>query len=219
MKLYIFRIVALGCLLSVALSVYSNEIQDSITSAPYIRHTERYKEAWQRFIPKQTMVHFAGSIGLVSAGVGWNYGKQHRWETELLVGILPKYNSDEAKVTLTLKERYAPWNIKLSSRWSIEPLTTGFFFNTIFGEDFWAQQPKRYPKRYYGFSTKIHTHIFIGQRFSYNIPKRHRRYNKGVSVYYELSTNDIYLLSALSNHRIRPSDILSLSFGMRFLIF
>lgn len=219
MKLYIFRTSALACLLSLVSALHGMGKVDSLLSEPYLRHTEHYKEVWQHFIPKQATIHFAGGIGFLSAGVGWHYGKRHQWETDLLVGFVPKYNSGEAKVTLTLKERFEPWNIRLCNRWSIEPLTTGIFFNTIFGEDFWAHQPERYPKKYYGFPTKLRTHLFIGQRFSYNIPKRHRRYSKGVSAYYELSTNDFYLLSALSNRRIRPSDVLTLSFGLRFLIF
>lgn len=185
----------------------------------YDRHTRRYQSLWQKLIPRQSVMQFAGSIGLMSWGLGWHYGHRDSWETEILVGFVPKYHSDCAKATFTLKERFVPWHLRVSSRWTVEPLTTGLFFNTIFGEDFWANQPSRYPKKYYGFSTKVRTHVFIGQRFCYRIPSRHRIWNKSASFYYELSTCDLYVASAATNRNVRLGDILSLSFGVRMEIF
>ena len=128
-----------------------------------LRH-ERYIKRWNKLIPNQATVQYAGSIGMFSAGAGWRYGRNHHWETDLLLGFLPKYHSETAHMTFTIKERYIPWHCKISSRWDIEPLTTGIFFNTISGEDFWKHLPSRYPKHYYGFSTKIRSNVFLGQR-------------------------------------------------------
>ena len=36
----------------------------------YERHVERYQSAWQKLIPKYTKLQFAGSMGLLSAGIG-----------------------------------------------------------------------------------------------------------------------------------------------------
>ncbi len=159
------------------------------------------------------------SVGLLSAGVGWHYGPRDQWETEFLVGFLPRYERERVSATFTLKQRFRPWVIPVSSRWEIDPLTTGLFFNTISGENFWSREPSRYPKRYYGFSTKIRTHVFLGQRLRYNIPTRNRLYNKSVTLYYELSTCDLYLVSAIPNSNVRLSDILSLCFGVRMEMF
>lgn len=188
-------------------------------AAYYERYTMRYRKLWSRLVPRQSVVQFAGSIGIVSFGLGWHYGKGDSWETEILLGGVPKYESDRAKVTLTLKERFVPWHLPVSSRWTVEPLTAGIFFNTIFGEDFWARQPSRYPKKYYGFPTKVRTHVFVGQRLRYRIPARHRLWNKSVSVYYELSTCDLYVASAIPNRNVRLGDIVSLAVGLRMEIF
>ena len=125
-------------------------------------------------------MQYAGSIGVVAFGTGWHYGRRDNWETELLLGFVPKYNSDKAKVTLTLRQRYVPWHLPVGRDWHVEPLTAGLFFSSIFGENFWASEPSRYPKRYYGFSTKIRTHVFLGQRLKYTIPDRYRLHNKSV---------------------------------------
>lgn len=185
----------------------------------YERRTQHLRSSWARMVPNMGSIHFYGGVGLVSLGTGWHYGRKDQWETEVLLGFVPKYESDHNKATLTLKQRFVPWRIGLSSRWAVEPLTAGCFVNTIFGEDFWARQPSRYPKNYYGFIPKLRTSIFIGQRLRYNIPSRNRIFWKSISAYYELSTCDLYLISALPNRRVRLGDILTLAFGLRLEIF
>ncbi len=189
------------------------------TGETYRKRVDRYRRRWLRLIPSQHTVQYAGSIGVVAFGTGWHYGRRDNWETELLLGFVPKYNSDKAKVTLTLRQRYVPWHLPVGRDWHVEPLTAGLFFSSIFGEDFWASEPSRYPKRYYGFSTKIRTHVFLGQRLKYTIPDRYRLHNKSVSLYYELSTCDLYLVTAVTNRAVRLRDILSLAVGLRFEVF
>ena len=58
-------------------------------------HTnERLLTAWQKMIPRYTKIQFAGGMGLLSAGVGWNYGHNKSWETEVLWGFVPSFSND-----------------------------------------------------------------------------------------------------------------------------
>ena len=66
------------------------------TTSRYDRHVERYRYRWSRLIPNQHIIQYAGSIGLVSFGTGWHYGHDDDWETELLLGIVPRYHADLA---------------------------------------------------------------------------------------------------------------------------
>ena len=182
----------------------------------YERHRERTLRGWANLIPTQFTLQYAGSIGLMSVGIGWHYGRHDNWETELLVGFLPRYHSGEAHTTFTIKERYVPWHCHISRRWTIMPLTTGIFFNTISGDDFWKTQPEKYPKKYYGFSTKVRTNIFLGQRFCYHIPKRNRLIHQSISAYYEISSCDLYIVSKATNKEYPWSQTLSLAFGLLF---
>ena len=194
-------------------------LPDSLADDPaarYLRNRQRIAEQWLALLPNQTVLQYAGSIGLFNFGVGWHYGRGEHWETELLFGFVPRYHSGKAHFSFTAKQRYVPWHSELSHRWTLEPLTAGLFFNTISGDDFWANQPDRYPKRYYGFSTKIRTHIFLGQRLRYNIPRRQRRRHQAVTLYYELSTCDLYLVSKITNRTYPWSETLSLALGLRF---
>lgn len=173
--------------------------------------------SWERMLPTQAKVQYAGSIGIVAAGFGWDYGRRGEWETDFLFGLVPPYNSAKTKFTITLKESYVPWCIPCSRRISFEPFVCGLFLSSVVSESFWVKEPDRYPDGYYTFSIRIRSHIFMGQRFSCAI-NTHRadRKLKGISIYYELSTCDLYLISRLSNKTMKTKDILSLSFGLKF---
>ena len=75
-------------------------------------------------------------MGVLSVGIGWDYGRNKQWETQLLLGFVPKYDSDRAKLTLTLKENFIPWRMELGKGWQFEPLECSFYVNTVFGHDF-----------------------------------------------------------------------------------
>ena len=73
-----------------------------------------------------------------SFGTGWDYGKRNQWETDVLLGFIPKYSSKKAKVTMTLKQNYMPWSINIGKGFSTEPLACGLYVNTVFGNQFWG---------------------------------------------------------------------------------
>lgn len=159
---------------------------------------------------------YAGNMGLLSFGTGWDYGKRNQWETDILLGFIPKYSSKKTKVTMTLKQNYMPWSINIGKGFSTEPLACGLYLNTVFGDQFWVNEPDRYPKGYYGFSSKVRIHIYMGQRLTYDIDPQRRFLAKSVTFFYEISTCDLYLVSAVQNSYLRPRDYLSLSFGLKF---
>lgn len=182
----------------------------------YERHRLRSRKRWAKLIPNQAVIQYAGSIGMFNFGLGWHYGRHHNWETEFLIGFLPKYQTGKPHATFTLKERYIPWHCKLGSRWELHPLTTGIFFNTISGDEFWKNEPDRYPRPYYRFSTKFRTHIFLGQRIRYRIPRNKRFLNQAVSLYYEISSCDLYIVSKAINKEYKWRETLSLALGLRW---
>lgn len=182
----------------------------------YDRRVHRYRTRWEALIPTHTKLQFAGNMGLLSVGTGWDYGHRNQWETDVLFGFLPKYSSDRAKLTFTVKQNYIPWSFQIKeSPFSGEPLTCGLYMNTVFGDEFWVSEPDRYPKGYYGFSSKVRFHLFVGQRLTLAIPSRYRLTAKALTLFYELSTCDLYAVSAFTNSYLRPRDYLSLSFGLK----
>lgn len=95
----------------------------------YEKKEAKYHRIWSYLIPRNTIVQYAGNIGMLSFGAGWTYGKKRRWSTDLLFGFLPKSDSECAKITMTLKENYYPWTITLNKKRNITltPLSCGIF--------------------------------------------------------------------------------------------
>lgn len=205
------------CFLAAPSAVRASGDTLSIRSRHELR-VERYRYAWSRLIPHYSKVQYAGGMGLVSLGIGWDYGRNQQWETDMMLGIIPRYSSDEAKLAFTIKENFTPWSLPLGSSVRVYPFSCGIYFNTVFNNEFWTTEPDRYPSGYYGFSTRLRTHLFVGQRVRFMIPDRKRVFSNSITFYYELSTCDLYLISAVTNH-LRPRDYLRLSFGLKLAVF
>lgn len=166
-----------------------------------------------RIIPTMGIVQFAGNMGLVSVGAGWDHGTRAQWETSLLAGFIPKEEGRKKYITVTLKETYTPWSIQVNDRFSFEPLTCGLYLNSIISRDFWVREPDHYPNSYYGFSTKIRANIFIGESFTFYTSRNSLlRY---ASLFYEFGTADMYIISKATNKYLKFWDIFGVSFGVK----
>ncbi len=226
MKWFIINVICGACLLLAGMTARAEGVDSVRTQrkaeryerrvAYFEKRREKYQRGWERLIPKYQIVQFAGSIGAVSVGTGWDYGKKGQWETDFLLGYLPRFSSNEGKVTLTLRENYIPWRVKLGGCWSYRPFSVSLGMNTVLDDEFWVKEPERYPAPYYKFSTRVRFLLFVGQRFAVDLGENH--WCKRISFYYEVGTCDLYLISAFSNKWLRPNDILSLSFGVKFQI-
>ncbi len=183
----------------------------------YDRHLQRAYKAWNSLIPSQLILQRAGNMGYLSLGLGWSYGRQKQWETHLLWGWIPKHDSSETKTTMTVKQTFLPWRWHLGKQWMVEPLSTGLYFNTVFGHEFWGSQPERYPDSYYDFlSTKVRANVFLGQRITYNIPHEKRHKARAITFFWEVSSCDLYIRAYVTEKRISLNDILCLSVGLKF---
>lgn len=190
------------------------------TSTSYDRRTHYYRKHWAALVPTQFVAQYAGNMGLMSLGLGWDYGRHRQWETHLLFGYIPRYHSTRAKVTMTVKENYIPWGKYLRHGWFFEPLECGLYVNTVFGHEFWGNQPQRYPDKYYAyFSTCARVNAFVGQRITYIIPYNKRKHVKSLTAFYEVSICDLYVRTKIQDKHVSWGDILCLSVGLKMQIF
>lgn len=115
-------------------------VAEPVLRTGYDKRVHRFRKNWERIIPTHSKIQYAGNMGLLSFGTGWDYGKRNQWETDLLLGFIPKYSSKKAKVTMTLKQNYMPWSINLGKGFSTEPLSCGLYLNTVFGQSVQGQR-------------------------------------------------------------------------------
>ena len=199
-----------------ALSGQDVESRPDSARTRYEKMMTRRMEAWRRLIPDHYKWQFAGSIGVVSLGTGWTYGKKQQWETDLFLGFLPKFEGDRHKVVFTVKQSYVPWRLRVKeSPWVVQPLSCSFFLSSVLNEKFWTREPDRYPKGYYGFSTRIRANLSLGQRIMFDIPDVSDWLVQEVSLYYELGACDTDLCTFFGDRTIKFKDILSLAIGLK----
>lgn len=203
------RIFYILCFVLIGVDLFANVHSDE--------DLQRIKGRWDRLMPKQSKLQFAGSMGMFSVGPGWYYGKYNQWETDWFIGFIPKMNSREAHLTTTLKQTYSPFKIAVDERFLIEPITASIYINKIFGQYFWSKLPEKYPKDYYFWAVNTRFSISVGQVFSYKLGDKF--FGKDLSIFYEFNTNDLYVISAIGNKTIKFKDILGLSFGIRYRVF
>ncbi|MGM1430446.1 hypothetical protein ACS126_14395 [Sphingobacterium lactis] len=187
----------------------------AVTGVP--KKEKSLKQSGLSFIPSNYMVQHAGSIGVVALGIGWDYGRKDQWSTDFLVGFVPKYDTDRIKTTLTLRQTYTPFQVKINEQIDYHPLRTGLYVSTTVGKQFWFSAPDKYPSNYYTFSTKLRFNAFVGQDFTYSFPSG-TSYFEGVKFYYDLHTNDLYLISRIQNRYLSLRDYLGLSLGVKLQI-
>ena len=155
----------------------------------YDRRIHRHREHWAELIPTQFILQYAGNMGVMSVGIGWDYGKHKQWETNLLFGYLPKISSHRGKLTMTIKENFLPWSMYMKGGWLFEPL-----------------------------NTKVRINAFVGQRVTKIVPANKRKFLKSVSAFYEVSTCDLYVRLLVMEKKVSLWDILCLSVGVKMQI-
>ena len=179
-----------------------SEFSDSSDSSN-ISNTPNF---WHRLVPSQLVVQNAGNMGLVSAGIGWNYGRNKQWETHLLMGFVPK-------------ENFIPWRLRVDDNVVLEPLSCGLYVNTVVGSRFWSHLPSRYPNNYYWFSTRFRINVFMGERLTWHFSTGKNKRSRDITAFYECSTCDLYLFDYFGNRNIKLRDIIGLSVGVKLQLF
>ncbi len=224
MRLLLFELAMVVAAVIAPVTTVRAEETTRIDSIPegmtaYDVRLERYIERHAKIAPHYTKIQFAGSIGMLSAAAGWDYGKNERWETDIMVGFVPRFESNRAKLTFTLRENIVPWSIPFGhSPVDFSPLRASVGVNAIIGHEFWKRNPDRYPDGYYFFSTKFHFIVGFGQQWTLNISRDKRKMWRAVGVFYDFSTNDSYVLSGFGNKYIKFRDVFHLDIGVKLQI-
>lgn len=173
---------------------------------------QELKETAFKIVPSHWSAQFAGAMGVVAAGPGWDYGRKERWSTEFLLGYVPKYDTEKVKFTLNIRQTYTPWSIPLTDQLRLHPLRTGVFINTTIGKEFWLSSPEKYPNDYYTFSTKIRWNIFVGQELSVRLKSKRL---ESLRFFYDVHTSDLHVMSRVQNRYLAERNYLGLALGAK----
>lgn len=168
------------------------------------------------YVPDEGVLQYAGSIGFLSAGVGYQVFRQ-RAHVDIIFGYVPANFGGAPLETITLKFTAAPWHWRAQKRLSITPLTTGVYFCYTPGRQFSSDLPSWYPSGYYWWSEAIRANLIIGGSLNLSLPRG--EHFRRVDLYYELGTNEIKLASYVQNTgSLHLHQILHAGIGLRLHI-
>ncbi|PJJ52833.1 hypothetical protein [Hymenobacter chitinivorans] len=167
---------------------------------------------WYR--PRHLVLQTAGGLGMVSAGAGYTYA-QDKIDTDILLGYVPKKFAGSTLTLASAKFIYSPFTVRISDKWQVKPVSVGAYFSYTHGT-LNDEERGQYTKDYYWWSSDTRYGPLAGGRVTYARPAKANGRPRTVSVYYDLSTNDLYLQSYVTNTKgLSLGQILVLGLGVK----
>lgn len=162
------------------------------------------------FAPDYIIGQFAGNIGFVSAGFGYqsNSGKL---SSSLFVGYVPASIANATIITISQKNTLRGKNFKHPKLNHFYP-SLGFSINIETGRNSFITLPERYPDNYYS-TNAIKVGLFTGLTYQGKVRSNSRFHQ--FEYYAEIGTLASYVYYNIKRQEYLNPDILSLALGVR----
>jgi hypothetical protein len=167
----------------------------------------------KKLVPDFGVVQYAGSIGYVSAGFGYDILKSKaRFSTHF--GIVPE-NLGGTLGIISAKLYFKPATITIRNRLRMNPFDIGIMGSYTYGRNLEARWPEGvYPKGYYWWNPALRAHLGMESSLTYEFKKDHCLHS--ISGYVEFNTNELYFVSFIQNiHTVSFWDIVKIGIGGR----
>ena len=181
---------------------------------PVPRRAGRAGHSWYR--PTHLALQTGGGLGMVAAGAGYEFAKNHL-EADALLGYVPRYYAGSPLSLAALKFLYSPFRLPVGEKFQVVPLTLGAYFSYTHGT-LNDELKGQYAGDYYWFSTDTRYGPLLGSRVTFLAPAVAAiRQPRKISLYYELGSNDLYLASYLNNRNggLGIGQLLTLALGLK----
>ncbi|MCA8832935.1 hypothetical protein [Hymenobacter pini] len=211
-RLILAALVAAPLAASASSSVSTPDTAGFAAPVPGVRTTAALPpRKWYQ--PAHVVLQTGGGLGMVAGGVGFSL--KDCLDLDILVGYVPEKYAGSALSLASAKILYSPWTLSVGQRFSVKPLSVGGYFSYTHGT-INDEEPDQYSPGYYWFSTDTRVGPLLGSRVSYALPPTAAGRSRNLSAYYELGTNDLYIVSYVQNTKgLSPADILVLSLGLK----
>lgn len=171
------------------------------------------KTEWLKILyPDHYKVQFAGGIGFLSGGLGYDFFN-NRVDISYFYGYVPEWFSEEDLHSVSLQLSGKPFRIDINSKFDYYPLNIGIFIHHTFGEEYYLTLPDHYPEDYYWWYPGRTGGLFIEGQLNYQYKDPGRVFSE-IGFYYRIVTRGVYLTSKVSNSSIPLEDIFSLGLGI-----
>jgi len=165
-----------------------------------------------RWIPDHIKAQFAGGIGFVSLGAGYE-NKKENIQADILYGYVPASVGGIEIHTVTGKFTWLPMKVVNWKTVQLRPLSAGLLFSYTAGDQYFLFNPENYPLSYYQYPTALTIGFFLGGQ----VQKILKNNIQLIGFYYELGTNEKAISNYILNHKtIGLNEIFHLGIGVRY---
>ncbi|OWP64292.1 hypothetical protein CDA63_04435 [Hymenobacter amundsenii] len=187
---------------------------DTDSVAVLNRRADRPTAPRRWYLPNHLTVQTGGGIGMLSIGTGLSLAHD-RLDLDVLAGYVPRQHAGTTLSVVAAKAKYSPWKLPLAPRLALTPLSVGVYTSYTWGLRN-PGKPGQYPDDYYWFSNTVRVGPVLGSGLSYVLPSTTAGHPHKLTAYYELATNDLYLISYAQNRRaLSLPDIATLALGLK----
>lgn len=175
----------------------------------------RPTQAQQRELAPDFMtLQYAGSIGLASVGLGYEVFRA-KTRASLHFGTVPASHGGPLSI-ITGKFLMVPWVIPAGENFRFNPCDIGVMISHHSGENFKVNVPDYLSGRnYYWWHTALRAHLAVES--SVSVRMEQDRFFRKITLYAELNTNDLYIVSFFSNaSTLNVRDLVKAGIGTRF---
>jgi hypothetical protein len=166
----------------------------------------------QTIAPHHIQLQYAGNIGMVSAGVGYNVAGD-KVHITLMDGFTPASVAGSNINVVALKGSYDIILIPLLRTKELIPYAgLAATFETS-GNGVYKKLPDRYSDRKYYKMSAFHANVFAGAKLRMPVGTRQRQ---RLELYAETGTVDSYLYYYLKNSSMNFTDMFSMALGMSY---
>lgn len=168
------------------------------------------EKSW--YVPDYVKTQFAGNIGLVSVGAGYQLFNKKLY-SELLYGFVPEFASRADNIHLiTIKNTFPIFRKEIGKNLTIAPIA-GFTTTLDIGTNSFTTLPSKYPEGYY-VPTAVHFTFFAGALVHKDF--KEPKFFKGVDFYLEFGTVETYLWYVITSKEVSVFDVFSADVGVNF---
>ena len=171
------------------------------------------KAEWFKILyPDHYKAQFAGGIGFVSAGLGYDFFKE-RVDISYFYGYVPTQFAHKELHSVSLQLSGKPFKLDFNSKFDYYPLNIGIFLHHTFGDEYYVTWPDHYPEDYYWWYPGRTGGLFLEGQLNYQFKDSDQTFSE-IGFYYRIVTRGVYLTSKFSNSSIPIEDIFSLGLGV-----
>ncbi len=169
---------------------------------------ESKKQLW--IIPDYAKVQFAGNIGFLSGGIGYQLFK-NKMQTEFIYGFVPKKHAHAEIHAFTLKNTF-PLFRKQYLGLEISPYL-GFTFSYETGRNSFVELPSQYPSGYYS-SNAFHLCFMGGVAAKQQLNPKY--FIKEIEFFAEAVSVDSFFWYKINSRQIKLYQVVSMALGVNF---